>query len=84
MSRDPSSLEDLCVMAYLRYLENEIVTYVSLTQSKSHLVKGVAKRMIQVRGKTSSLIVHCMEVSYNPINDQGHIIRRATRDIRNY
>ena len=48
MSRDPSSLEDLCVMAYLRYLENEIVTYVSLTQSKSHLVKGVAKRMIQV------------------------------------
>ena len=54
MSRDPSSLEDLCVMAYLRYLENEIVTYVSLTQSKSHLVKGVAKRMIQVRGKTSS------------------------------
>ena len=54
VSRDPSSLEDLCVMAYLRYLENEIVTYVSLTQSKSHLVKGVAKRMIQVRGKTSS------------------------------
>ena len=41
-------------MAYLRYLENEIVTYVSLTQSKSHLVKGVAKRMIQVSGKTSS------------------------------
>ena len=80
MSRDPSSLEDLCVMAYLRYLENEIVTYVSLTQSKSHLVKGVAKRMIQVRGKMR----HLMEVSYNPINDQGHIIRRATRDIRNY
>ena len=65
MSRDPSSLEDLCVMAYLRYLENEIVTYVSLTQSKSHLVKGVAKRMIQVRGKMR----HCMEVSYNPIKD---------------
>ena len=84
MSRDPSSLEDLCVMAYLRYLENEIVTYVSLTQSKSHLVKGVAKRMIQVRGEPSSFIFHCVEVSYNPINDQGHIIRRATRDIRNY
>ena len=62
VSRDPSSLEDLCVMAYLRYLENEIVTYVSLTQSKSHLVKGVAKRMIQVRGKPSSFI---LEVSYN-------------------
>ena len=46
--RNPSSLEDKCVMAYLKYLENEIVTYISLTQSKSHLVKGVAKRMIQV------------------------------------
>ena len=63
MSRDPSSLEDLCVMAYLRYLENEIVTYVSLTQSKSHLVKGVAKRMIQVSGKPISFIFHWMEVS---------------------
>ena len=50
-------------MAYLRYLENEIVTYVSLTQSKSHLVKGVAKRMIQVRGKPISFIFHWMEVS---------------------
>ena len=46
--KNPSSLEDMCVMAYLKYLENEIVTYISLTQSKSHLVKGVAKRMIQV------------------------------------
>ena len=53
-------------MAYLRYLENEIVTYVSLTQSKSHLVKGVAKRMIQVSGKPSSFIFHCMEVFFNP------------------
>ena len=35
--------------AYLKYLENEMVTYVSLTQSKSTLVKGVAKRMLQVR-----------------------------------
>ena len=35
--------------AYLKYLETEIVTYISLTQSKSHLVKGVAKRMLQVR-----------------------------------
>ena len=49
LCRSPPSLEDLCVKAYLKYLENEIVTYVSLTQSKSHLVKGVAKRMLQVR-----------------------------------
>ena len=48
LSKSPSSLEDLCVRAYLKYLENEVVTYVSLTQSKSHLVKGVAKRMLQV------------------------------------
>ena len=46
--KNPKSLEDQCVMAYLKYLENEIVTYISLTQSKSHLVKGVAKRMLQV------------------------------------
>jgi len=46
--KNPSSLEDLCVMGYLKYLENEIVTYISLTQSKSHLVKGVAKRMLQI------------------------------------
>jgi len=45
---NPSSLEDLCVSAYLKYLENEMVTYVSLTQSKSTLVKGVAKRMLQI------------------------------------
>ena len=49
LCKNPSSLEDLCVRGYLKYLENEIVTYVSLTQSKSHLVKGVAKRMLQVR-----------------------------------
>ena len=48
LSKSPPSLEDLCVRAYLKYLENEVVTYVSLTQSKSHLVKGVAKRMLQV------------------------------------
>jgi len=46
--RSPASLEDACVMAYLKYLETEIVTYISLTQSKSLLVKGVAKRMLQV------------------------------------
>ena len=46
--KNPSSLEDACILAYLKYLENEIVTYISLTQSKSHLVKGVAKRMVQV------------------------------------
>ena len=57
-----SSLEDLCVMAYLKYLENEIVTYISLTQSKSHLVKGVAKRMIQVPTTHSP-----STVSYNAV-----------------
>ena len=31
-----------------RYLENEMVTYISLTQSKSHLVAGVARRMLQI------------------------------------
>lgn len=46
--KTPSSLEDLCVDAYLKYLETEIVTYISLTQSKSLLVKGVAKRMLQI------------------------------------
>ena len=46
--KNPASLEDICVMAYLKHLENEIVTYISLTQSKSQLVKGVAKRMLQV------------------------------------
>ena len=48
VAKSPASLEDICVMAYLKYLENEIVTYISLTQSKSHLVKGVAKKMLQV------------------------------------
>ena len=42
-----NSLSVIRVIA--RYLENEMVTYVSLTQSKSTLVKGVAKRMLQVR-----------------------------------
>ena len=74
MSRDPSSLEDLCVMAYLRYLENEIVTYVSLTQSKSHLVKGVAKRMIQVSGKTSSCSIawKCPTIPSRTHNPKGN------------
>ena len=40
--------QDACVLAYLKYLENEIVTYISLTQSRSTLIKGVAKRMLQV------------------------------------
>ena len=35
-------------MAYLKYLENEVVTYISLTQSKSRLVKGVSKRMLEL------------------------------------
>ena len=57
--KSPNSLEDLCVMSYLKYLENEIVTYISLTQSKSHLVKGVAKRMLQV-----ILIVYVRDAYY--------------------
>ena len=44
----PKTLEDVCVMAYLKYLENEMVTYISLTQSKSRLVKGVARRMLEL------------------------------------
>jgi len=46
--KNPLSLEDLCVTSYLKYLETEIVTYISLTQSKSQLVKGVAKKMLQI------------------------------------
>jgi hypothetical protein len=52
-------LEDLCVDAYLKYLETEIVTYVSLTQSKSVLVKGVAKRMLQVMSAASCFLLVC-------------------------
>jgi len=48
VNRNPTSLEDACVLAYLKYLENEIVTYISLTQSRSTLIKGVAKRMLQI------------------------------------
>ena len=44
----PKTLEDACVMAYLKYLENEMSTYISLTQSKSRLVKGVARRMLEL------------------------------------
>ena len=35
-------------MAYLKWLETEIVSYIGLTQSKSRLLKGVAKKMIQI------------------------------------
>ena len=44
----PKTLEDACVMAYLKYLENEMATFISLTQSKSRLVKGVARRMLEL------------------------------------
>ena len=44
----PKTLEDACVMAYLKYLENEMATYISLTQSKSRLVKGVARRILEL------------------------------------
>jgi len=46
--KNPASLEDLSILCYLKYLETEIVTYISLTQTKSQLVKGVARRMKQI------------------------------------
>ena len=45
---NPKTLEDACVMAYLKFLENEMATYISLTQTKSRLVKGVARRMLEM------------------------------------
>ena len=47
--QNPESLEDLCIMRYLKYLEQEVVTYIALTQSKSRILKGVSKRMLKVR-----------------------------------
>lgn len=46
--QNAESLEDLCIMSYLKYLESEVVTYIALTQSKSRILKGVAKRMLKV------------------------------------
>jgi len=46
--KNPDSLEDKCILAYLKYLETEVVTYISLTQSKSKLVKNVGKKMLQL------------------------------------
>jgi len=46
--KNPESLEDLCILSYLKYLETEVVAYISLTQTKSQLVKGVAKRMLHL------------------------------------
>jgi len=48
MLKNAESLEDLCIMTYLKYLESEVVTYISLTQSKSRILKGVAKRMLKI------------------------------------
>ena len=48
--QNAESLEDLCVLSYLKQLETEMVSYISLTQSKSVLLKGVARRMLQVTG----------------------------------
>lgn len=45
---NPLTLEDACVFAYLKWLETEVVAYIGLTQSKSQLIKGVAKRMLQI------------------------------------
>jgi len=36
------------VLSYLKQLETEMVSYISLTQSKSVLLKGVARRMLQI------------------------------------
>ena len=63
-----NSLSVIRVIA--RYLENEVVTYVSLTQSKSTLVKGVAKRMLQVR--RSDVFIdnsyHCLYSFFSILN----------------
>ena len=41
-----STLEDLAIDAYLKYLEGEVVAYISLTQTESALLRGVAVRMM--------------------------------------
>ena len=47
-SKSPSILEDLAIEAYLKYLEGEVVAYISLTQTESALLRGVAIRMMAV------------------------------------
>ena len=46
--RTADSLEDLCTLAYHKYLETEIVTYITLTQSRSQLCRGVTRRMLAI------------------------------------
>ena len=41
-----STLEDLAIDSYLKYLEGEVVAYISLTQTESALLRGVAVRMM--------------------------------------
>ena len=43
----PSSLEDACVDVYLKFLEEEVVAYVGLTQSESRVLRGVASKMVK-------------------------------------
>ena len=57
--QNPESLEDMCIMSYLKYLESEVVTYIALTQSKSRILKGVAKRMLKVRNNSFLYIFTC-------------------------
>ena len=56
----PSSLEDAAIDAYLKYLEAEVVAYISLTQTESTLLRGVAVRMMaslknQLNGQMSGI-----------------------------
>ena len=58
--KSPLSLEDLAIEAYLKYLEGEVVAYISLTQTESSLLRGVAVRMMatlkdQLNGRMSGI-----------------------------
>ena len=55
-----STLEDLAIDAYLKYLEGEVVAYIGLTQTESALLRGVAVRMMatlkdQLNGRMSGI-----------------------------
>lgn len=64
-STGPSRLESLALDAYLKYLEGEAATYVALSRSKSVLLAGVAKNLLQTLknqlnenfGGTSSIVI---------------------------
>ena len=56
----PCSLENAAIVAYLKYLEAEVVAYISLTQTESTLLRGVAVRMMaslkkQLNGQMSGI-----------------------------